>query len=129
MWITADVNLPDEVIQAHRDGELVLFVGAGASVAKPSGLPLFGGLTEEIAVEAQIEMSEHDHRSPDAFLGRIKDRVDVDARVRELIGRPGSQPNRQHRAIARLAASSPRPRIVTTNYDLHLSRALSETSA
>ena len=30
MWITGDVELPDEILDAHEHGELVFFVGAGA---------------------------------------------------------------------------------------------------
>ena len=48
-FITADVQLPGGVLDAHQAGRLVFFVGAGASVAEPSGLPLFGGLAEELA--------------------------------------------------------------------------------
>lgn len=53
MWIRT-VNLPAELVEAHRAGTLVLFVGAGASRDAPSSLPLFGTLTADIAAEVQI---------------------------------------------------------------------------
>jgi hypothetical protein len=35
VWITGDVDLPDGLIDAHRNDRLTLFVGAGASVDPP----------------------------------------------------------------------------------------------
>ena len=46
MWITGDVELPDEILDAHERGELVFFVGAGASISKPSDLPDFSCLAK-----------------------------------------------------------------------------------
>jgi hypothetical protein len=34
-----DVDLPTVLVEAHRTGNLVFFVGAGASIAPPSNLP------------------------------------------------------------------------------------------
>ena len=66
-----------------------------------------------------------DLRHPDVYLGRLADdhRIDVHRLVANAIVRPGSQPNKLHEAIVRLAGVHPSPRIVTTNYDLHLTRA------
>ena len=50
--------------------------------------------------------------------------VDVHERVREHIADPDSRPNDLHRAIVDLALTSERPRIITTNYDRHLSTCL-----
>lgn len=49
MWITGDVELPDEILDAHERGELVFFVGAGASLGNPSNLPLFDSLAKKLA--------------------------------------------------------------------------------
>jgi hypothetical protein len=51
MWIR-HVDLPADLIEAHRAGRLVLFVGAGTSIASPSGLPTF---SDDIASESGIE--------------------------------------------------------------------------
>ena len=40
MHLTEDVVFPRDLITAHREGDLVIFVGAGASVDPPSRLPL-----------------------------------------------------------------------------------------
>ena len=40
MWM-GGVDVPQELIDAHQRGELVIFVGAGASMSAPSNLPDF----------------------------------------------------------------------------------------
>ncbi|MCY4371811.1 MAG: DUF4020 domain-containing protein [bacterium] len=125
MWI-ADVEIPGELVADHRGGRLVLFVGAGASKASPSNLPLFKELAKEIARHAESEYPDDGSR-PDQFLDRLQDEgVDVRRLVKKVIGRPGSEPNPLHRAIVGLAEASGRFRIVTTNYDCHLSTCLPE---
>ena len=117
-----DVDLPGDLVSAHADGRLVLFVGAGASVPAPSNLPMFRDLAQRIADESHYRYSEEDLEKPDELLGRIADRgVDVHLRVRDLIAREDSQPNELHRAIVDLASTSSALRIVTTNYDRHMS--------
>lgn len=125
MWFR-DVNIPDELITAQREGRLVLFVGAGASVDPPSGLPTFLALAERIASESAVTFTDQDRDHPDRFLGDLDldgpiGKVDVHRRVADHIGSPTSQPNGLHRAVAALAATTPSPRVVTTNYDRHLS--------
>lgn len=125
MWIGA-VDIPDDLIRAHTDGNLVVFVGAGASMGSPSDLPSFLRLTELIAAEAGVALGEADRTRPDAFLGRIDDGdFDVHQRVATLLSPPASQPADLHRAIVDLAAASGL-RIVTTNYDRHLSAVLAQ---
>ena len=46
MRFVEGVDIPEEVLEAHREGKLVLFVGAGASKAAPSNLPLFDELAK-----------------------------------------------------------------------------------
>jgi hypothetical protein len=120
-----EVDLPDELIEAHRAGNLVIFVGAGASRAAPSSLPDFRTLTQRIAAEARQSVTDNDLDAADVFLGRLSDGpFDVHRRVAAHIGFEGSGPNRLHEALVRLAAASSPIRIVTTNYDLHLSSVL-----
>ena len=118
------VDLPGELVSAHADGRLVLFVGAGASVAAPSGLPTFRDLARRIADDSRWSYTEDDLDHADKLLGEIEGDVDVHLRARDLIGRAESQPNELHEAIVGLATASPTPRIVTTNYDRHLSTLL-----
>ena len=119
------VDLPGGLVSAHADGRLVLFVGAGASVAAPSSLPTFRELAQRIADESQWPYNDEDLNQPDELLDSIdKSDVDVHLRVRELIGRSDSKPNSLHEAIVDLADASREFRIVTTNYDRHLSASL-----
>lgn len=120
------VELPEELEVARRDGRLVLFVGAGASIPTPSDLPSYRGLVERIATESRVHYEEDALKQPDELLDRIQaGGVDVHLRISDIIGDPDSRPSETHKAIIDLAtAPCSVPRIVTTNYDLHLSDLL-----
>ena len=119
------VELPDDLVKAHSEGSLTLFVGAGASKAPPSNLPDFKKLAKRIAKETHNNAPSKGSQL-DAYLGELasEHEVDVHVRVREHITDPESRPNDLHRAIVDLALASNRPRIITTNYDRHLSTCL-----
>lgn len=85
----------------------------------PSSLPSFVGLARRIAAEAGRDASEADLARPDVYLGDLSADVDVNLRVQEII-RESTEPTELHRALVALAGRTT-PRIVTTNYDLHLS--------
>jgi NAD-dependent SIR2 family protein deacetylase len=120
------VDIPWGLIEAQRQDRLVIFVGAGASRSSPSDLPDFRQLAAAIAAESGVTVTSAQLENPDVLLGDLQDQhaVDVHQRVADRIGSVSSQPNRLHEAIAALAVASPQVRIVTTNYDLHLSEAL-----
>lgn len=123
MWIR-DVDVPSELVTAARAGDLVLFVGAGASRDEPSGLPDFRSLIKEIGSVVDSPPTDEDIRHPDVYLGRLADDgIDVHRLVANAINKADSQPNLLHQAIVRLASVHPSPRIVTTNYDVHLTTA------
>lgn len=126
MWITADVDLPVEILQAHADGRLVLFVGAGASMDPPSGLPSFMRLARDLATAARVRFDNK--AAIDAFLGSMPADFDVHTHAQAMIARPDSRPNPTHAAIVRLAAALGSPRIVTTNFDDHLAHAAAAES-
>ena len=127
MWIR-DVEFPDALIEAHRSGDLVIFVGAGASMAPPSGLPDFKTMVADIAGGSGVSASEEQLNRPDVLLGELElhQHVDVHLRVANRIKVASSVPNALHKAIAALASAGPAVRIVTTNYDLHLSTVLGD---
>ena len=122
----AGIEIPDDLVSAHTDGKLVLFVGAGASVDAPSRLPTFGGLAEDIAEKSRQPLPVEG--SPlDRELGRMKDAgVDVHQLAKDIISDPCSEPNELHNTIVELAVQYNKPRIITTNYDRHLSSCLLE---
>jgi len=120
-----EAEVPNKLISAHAEGRLVLFVGAGASVDAPSGLPTFQKLTKRLCAESQ-EPPPEDGTALDKALGDLKNKeVDVHQRVKAIISSPESKPNDLHNAIAELASVG-EPRIVTTNYDRHLYTSLEE---
>lgn len=119
------VEIPAELVDAHREGRLVLFVGAGASMDPPANLPNFRHLTESIAKKAQYPVTKRSLDHPDYVLGRIEDgHVDVHRLVANLIADPDSKHNHLHEALVDLALAGPDLRIVTTNFDRHLSSAV-----
>src|SRR5277367_330280 len=126
VWIRG-VDFPQSLIDAHKAGTLVLFVGAGASMGPPSYLPNFEQLVERVRDESALTSVIGDVKGGplDEILGRMQDDhgVPVHECVARHIRRPGSLPNSTHAAIAKLASVT-RGRIVTTNFDEHLTTSL-----
>lgn len=128
MWI-GDIDVPQAVLDAAEAGTLVLFVGAGASRGHPADLPDFAQLVRNIGALVGREPTDDEVRHPDVFLGRLQDNGnDVHQLVANAIDQVGSEPNSLHRAIAALAAAYPQARIVTTNYDAHLTSSAAAMS-
>ena len=128
MWI-GEIDVPQAVLDAADAGQLVLFVGAGASRAHPADLPDFAQLVRNIGALVGREPTDDEVRHPDVFLGRLQDNGnDVHQLVANAIDLPGSQPNSLHQAITGLAVAYPSPRIVTTNYDRHLTSSATALS-
>jgi hypothetical protein len=125
VWM-GSVDIPDELVRAHREDRLVFFVGAGASVDPPSALPLFVPLAERIAREVGHVPTDEERERPDWLLGELDDGApDVHLQVWSILTGSPSEPNDLHRAIVDLAgAGGVSPRVVTTNYDRHLSTVL-----
>ncbi len=125
MWITGDVELPDEILDAHERGELVFFVGAGASLSEPSNLPTFNELARRLAQLASHPFSESG--GLDFFIGQLESLpqgFDAHFHTHNLISDPTSRFNLLHRAIADLAGVGGAFHVVTTNYDDHLASAV-----
>ncbi|PPI02974.1 hypothetical protein C5C56_00090 [Rathayibacter sp. AY1D1] len=124
MWITGEVQLPDEILDAHERGELVFFVGAGASLGKPSNLPLFDSLAKKLARLASHPFSKRG--GLDFFIGQLESLAqgfDAHAHAHTLISNPKSRFNPLHSAVVDLAGIGGAFRVVTTNYDDHLASA------
>jgi hypothetical protein len=123
------VDWPASLVEAHGAGRLVIFVGAGASMGPPSALPGFKDLVKEIRNGSNLAGvftdSDLDELPLDETLGKIKDDygVDVHRRIFELVSREGSRPTPLHNAVVNLASAST-VRLITTNYDRHLSTVL-----
>ena len=123
MFITDGVNLPEKVVEAHAKGRLVFFVGAGASMDAPSNLPSFKALARQLADAARVPFDEDEDIAIDLFLGSMPATFDAHAQAHRIILHPDSAPNPTHAAIARVASATGSARVVTTNFDDHLSSA------
>ena len=114
-------ELPNELIQAHWSGRLVLFVGAGASMGAPTCVPSFRQLAARVAASLEPDRTVGCAESPEFVLEEFAERgLGVHQMVHSIVCE-STQPNPTHRAIASLALSVPPVRIVTTNYDRFLS--------
>src|SRR5258708_27257649 len=89
------VDVPRALIEAPRNGSLVIFVGAGASRDPPSGLPDFRRLAADIAADASVEVTDDQLEQPDILLGDLEDRHDVNVhrRVADPLGAGSSPPH------------------------------------
>lgn len=117
----ADVEIPDELLRAQRDGNFVVFAGAGVSIPSPSGLPTFEDLVRELAVSSGAE--RHPNEPPEVYLGRLArtTQYPVDREVANIVGRSTSKPSALHSEIIHLFPEASDVRIVTTNFDGHFS--------
>lgn len=112
------VDIPDELLTAQENGDLVVFVGAGVSKPPPSNLPDFETLTKQVAQACDRKFDP----SPDldVFLNELqKQGYNVHEIVESILSRQ-SCPNRYHTYILKLFSSPETIRIITTNYDHHL---------
>ena len=113
-------------MRAHRQGRLVLFVGAGASRAAPSCLPDFASLAGHVSREAGVSVD--DSETPEQRLEALAKRgINVRAMVHKAISESSGY-NTTHEALAALTLAGPSVRIVTTNYDRHLSACLPDAT-
>lgn len=133
------VDLPDELLEAQADGRLVLFVGAGISArayqsqSPESFYPLFPALVEEVSGRLGRALSMDEQRDiesgySDRVLGSLDTNAGEVGRIAaEILSEQfASKRTDCHRAVIRLANASGFPKIVTTNFDRLLERALEE---
>lgn len=120
------ISLPKDVNSALAKGELVVFVGAGISKPPPSSLPLFDGLVVKVGQEfgKNISKNEVRVRGEPNILSEWHDAGHVVHRaVEKIIGDSSSKPTELHQELFRIFKKSQEVRIVTTNFDNHLSTA------
>lgn len=112
------MDFPDQLIDAHGAGELVVFAGAGLSMPLPTGLPSFKALAVQVGNEADLPLGRFDQL--DAYLGRVLGTgYPVKERVAQIIS-AGDGPNVLHDAVLGLFKDAASVRIVTTNFDRKL---------
>ena len=121
-------NVPDSLVQAHEDGKVVFFCGAGISY--PAGLPGFKDLTTQIfealgedptPVENLAIVQERFDGAIDLLERRVNNRLLVRKKLQTILtpnnlADPGSTAT--HQALLQLANSpNENVRIITTNFD------------
>ena len=127
-FVTNGPDIPEPLLQAHEDGRVVFFCGAGISV--PAGLPKFSNLVNRIyeelgTTQTKIEKTAYDHKQYDAVLDQLERRYPGHRlAVRTVLAnvlRPkwsikGAKTT--HQALLRLATDHKgKVRLVTTNFD------------
>ncbi len=112
MHITNEVDLPDELIQAQREGKLVIFAGSGVSKGPPANLPNFQELVDE------IDPTRGNRKDYDRFLGEREDAgVPIREKTRQILGKKDIPFTPLHLALLQLFPNPEQVRIVTTNLD------------
>ena len=118
----AGIDFPGALLNALRDGELVVFAGAGVSMGEPACLPSFKNLADMIAVGTGQALQDGD--PIDHFLGRLQhEGVKVRERAAEVLSRNGLEPTELHRNLLKLYSGVEQIRVVTTNFDLLFEQA------
>lgn len=121
-------DIPERLLQAHEDGCVVFFCGAGISY--PAGLPGFGGLVEKLyaalaVVPNAVQQAAIENGQFDTAVGLLElDIVNGREKVRRhlasvLTAKPGI-PNATatHEALLTLGRNREgRTRLITTNFD------------
>ncbi|HWR84277.1 MAG TPA: SIR2 family protein [Candidatus Deferrimicrobium sp.] len=127
-----DVDIRDELIDAQKNNELVIFAGAGISKASPSNLPLFSEFADSVESTFDVERYKKDGTREideriDAYLSRVLQKRGSELRrfVQQIYGR-NVPCNALHKDILRLFCPGQEVRVVTTNYDELFSRAAAE---
>ena len=127
-FVAKGPDIPDALLQAHEDGRVVFFCGAGISY--PAGLPGFKGLVDEIyrlvgSNRTRIEQDAYSRGQFDATLDLLERRLPGQRiAVRTALAK-ALQPNLErkgatdtHSALLQLARIREGAlRLVTTNFD------------
>jgi hypothetical protein len=101
------IDIPDALLDAQEQGELVIFAGAGVSMGEPSELPSFEGLARNIAGShprgAGLAKRKLANDRLDLIMGDLaRDGVKVEQRCREIIDKPKSRPTELHSSLVGL---------------------------
>lgn len=131
-------DIPEDLLQAHEEGQVVFFCGAGISM--PAGLPSFKRLVE--LLYQNLNLSETDAEKAalgaaqyDVVIGQLEARTSggrerLRGEIAKILKPDPEKPNKTvtHEALLRLAQNRKgKTRLVTTNYDRLFELAASET--
>ena len=130
-WLRSSADIPEDLIRAARDGEVVFLCGAGVSLA--AGLPLFKDLTDKVYKTIGVSISDEAAEETAYQTGEF-DRVlrSLERRTRapgaksavrkavvDALQPPPAPDLARHLALLRLSRDREgRPKLLTTNFDL-----------
>ena len=119
----ADIDFPKSLLNALRDGELIVFAGAGVSMGEPAMLPNFRDLAKVIGQGTGEKLQ--DHEQEDSYLGRLHNRkgVHVHELAAQELAKGDPKPTSLHHDLLQLYPDSHAVRVVTTNFDLLFEKA------
>ncbi len=130
-------DIPERLLQAHEDGKIVFFCGAGISY--PAGLPGFEGLVRELycglgVQENEVERAAIKRMQYDTAIGLLEGRVigkrkKVRNKLAEILTPDSSisGATKMHKVMLTLAQNRERSlRLVTTNFDRLFQKALEQ---
>ena len=121
---SSTTQIPYALKEAQANGKLAIFVGAGVSKGSPSNLPTYRELAKKLAGEVRVPFDPDKDQPYDQFIGKLsKQSSGIHDKAREIYGSPESKPTNLHLLLLQLFKDSESVRIVTTNYDRHLSTA------
>lgn len=127
-FITRGPDIPDSLLQAHEEGRVVFFCGAGISY--PAGLPGFKGLVDKIyalthTAKNPEEEKAYEKEQYDATLDLLEHRLPGQRRAVRTALQTVLQPKLRrkgatdtHSALLELSCHNSVLRLVTTNFDL-----------
>ncbi len=122
-----------EIIEKLRNGQVIFFLGAGASADAPANLPISSALFREFASRLLISDPE---RKRNQIVSRLEGKLRFEVFFQlftnvfsesaiDMLGiLESGQPNYIHAFIANLASQNLSPLVATTNFDSLLEKAL-----
>lgn len=132
-------DVPERLLQAHEDGQVVFFCGAGISY--PAGLPGFKGLVEQLYADllttppSPVQQVELDAGRFDAALGLLEGdivggREKVRWKLANILLHPKApKATETHEAMLTLGTSrDDRTRLITTNFDCLFEKVITKKS-
>lgn len=127
-FVRGGPDVPERLLQAHEEGRVVFFCGAGISYL--AGLPGFAELVDELysgleVIPSPVQAAAIKARRYDTAVGLLEanyvgDRRAVRQKIAEILNPDVSAPNATatHEALLTLAESPERcTRLITTNFD------------
>ena len=115
-----NTDIPSKLVDASRNGNLVIFAGAGVSKQDPLKFPDFNSLVSliksEVDLADRMEPFNKDSISCEQYLAHLESRYDIRSVAAKLLDTAGKT-TELHKNIIRLFPSNDTVRIVTTNFD------------